>query len=246
MKNCECIRIWFLMLGSWSFRCHFWNNWKRYIYVENNLDRVVQWPLSLYPNSVTCVAIRKFPFELILFFLFFFFSGKISWRFWKDKGKGLHSCHGRPCDRASEEEHPGRERRRLQRGPSAHRGDGQETWDHCRWAGRRASWQGCTVEKMVFALALELPSLVIGLLFQSLIWCLTENGPQAKCYLLYRVGGDPRRSPDIVANPFCCWVFSVFHNFLVLRMFLLVKQRSTQISDMNANKGWTTILFFFL
>lgn len=37
-KHHKSISTWFLMLGSWSFRHYFWDNWKRYVYVENDLD----------------------------------------------------------------------------------------------------------------------------------------------------------------------------------------------------------------
>ena len=51
MKIIVKMSAWFLMLGNWSFRHYFWNNWKRYIYVENNLDAA---------GTVTTVVISKF------------------------------------------------------------------------------------------------------------------------------------------------------------------------------------------
>lgn len=38
------------MLGSWSFGHCFWNNWKRYVFVENNLDPV---------GAVTAVIVSR-------------------------------------------------------------------------------------------------------------------------------------------------------------------------------------------
>lgn len=105
-KHCENISTWFLMLGNWNFINYFWNNRKKYIYVENNLDAagIVTFFILKFCELY---SIQEISVELLWFFPL---SGEISWRFWKDKGKGLYSCCGWPCDRASEKEHPGRQR----------------------------------------------------------------------------------------------------------------------------------------
>lgn len=63
------------MLGTGNFIDYFWNNWKKYIYVENNLDAAGIVTVFLYSNFVSCVAFRKFQFELLWFFPL---SGEIS------------------------------------------------------------------------------------------------------------------------------------------------------------------------
>lgn len=70
MPNCECTSAWFLMLGSWSFRCYILNG-RTYIYAENKLE--VAGVVTAVITSRMCEPCknRKLQFELILFYLFF-------------------------------------------------------------------------------------------------------------------------------------------------------------------------------
>lgn len=203
------------MLGNWNFIDYFWNNWKKYIYVENNLDaagivtvfilkfcelcsiqEISVWVTMVFPSfrwNIMKILKRQREGALLLLWM----------TLWQSEWEGTPRSSAMPPIKVSI----------------------LTSW---RWTGDLesllVSWLAC-LAGLHSQNDGAFPVFINGIRFLihqtppqmcDVVPRHHQSGPKAKC-CLHHVGGNYSWPlPGVIAKSFCSWTFSVFNNLLVL------------------------------